>query len=70
MLRKGLESGCGGGARDGDSQGEGCVSRSEAGLCTHVTSCDLRMTEDTDANAGREAPGPKVTTVTPARSSS
>lgn len=37
-----------------------CV-QSEAELCTHITSCDLRMTEDTDANAGRGAPGPKVT---------
>lgn len=34
---------------------------SEAGLCTHVTSRDLGMTEDTDADAGRAAPGPKVT---------
>lgn len=37
-----------------------CV-RSEAGLCTHVTSCDLGMTEDADADAGRAAAGPKVT---------
>lgn len=34
---------------------------SEAALCTHVTSRDLGMTEDTDADAGRVAPGPKVT---------